>query len=198
MCPTGDAAPRIFVADSGNHAIRLVDDGFVTTIAGAGLPAFDDGSLAGALFDAPTGLSAACNGALLVTERGGDGEGHRLRQLAIGAPSPFGGFGGSATTLAGDGTAATTEGLGSAAQLDAPVSPLVTSLGEVYWIDSGSGVLRRMKVDRTCDCPLDVDCATAVANPTFPPGNELSLTQTPSGVLYALDATAGVLYRVTP
>jgi hypothetical protein len=37
-----------------------------------------------------------------------------------------------------------------------------------------------------------------VTTPSFPPGHEFSLTQTPSGVLFVLDATAGVLYRVTP
>jgi hypothetical protein len=74
----------------------------------------------------------------------------------------------------------------------------VTSLGEIYWVDSGTGVLRRRSVDRTADCPLDVDCDAAVLNPSFPPGHAFSLTETPSGVLYVLDATAGVLYRVTP
>ena len=78
------------------------------------------------------------------------------------------------------------------------MSPLVTEGGEVYWIDSGTGVLRRMKLDGFVDCPLASDCAAAVATPSFVPGHAFSLTQTRSGVLYVLDATDGVLYRVTP
>jgi len=205
VCPTGDVPPLVFVADPGNHAIRLLEpDGSnvlqVVTIAGHGLPAFNDGDLGEALFDTPTGLSAACNGLLVVSERGSGGAllGHRIRALEIGQPSFFGGFFGTATTLAGDGTDITSGGVGTAARVSAPVSPLVTSQGETYWVDSGSGVLRRMLLDGTVDCPLDVDCTSAVATSTFPPGHEIALTQTPAGVLYVMDATAGVLYHVTP
>lgn len=197
ICPTGEVPPAVFVADAGNHAIRIVADGSVITIAGTGVPGFDD-HLPGAQFDAPTGLSASCGGALVVSERGGDGEGNRIREVVIGSPSPFGGFNGTANALVGDGTAGSTGGVGTAALVDAPVSPLVTSLGETVWIDSGTGVLRRRLVDGTVDCPMDVDCTAAVATPSFPPRHEFSLTQTPSGVLFVLDATAGVLYRVTP
>jgi hypothetical protein len=59
-------------------------------------------------------------------------------------------------------------------------------------------VLRRKKLDGTCDCPLSVDCATAVTTPNFPAGHAYSLTQTSLGILYVLDATDGVLWRVTP
>jgi hypothetical protein len=197
VCPTGEVPPSVFVADAGNHAIRLVAQGSVVTIAGNGRPGFDV-DLPGAQFDAPTGLSASCGGALVVSERGGDGEGNRIREVVIGTPSPFGGFSGTADPIVGDGTAGSTGGVGTAAQVDAPVSPLVTSLGETLWIDSGTGVLRRRLVDGTVDCPLDVDCTAAVGAPSFPPRHELSLTQTPSGVLFVLDATDGVLYRVTP
>jgi hypothetical protein len=209
VCPTGEVPPKVFVADAGNHAVRLVQadsSGIsqVVTIAGHGLPYFNDGDLGSALFDTPTGLSAACNGLLLVSERGDGtpGLGQRIRQLEIGRPSPFGGFFGTATTIAGDGTDVTT-GKGGwlgapVARVSQPVSPLVTSQGEIYWIDSGSGVLRRMKTNGNVDCPLDVDCGNAVANPTFPAGHDLSLTQTAGGVLFVMDATAGTLYRVTP
>jgi hypothetical protein len=203
VCPTGDAPPKVFVADASNHAIRLVQADShqflqVSTIAGHGLPGSFDGDLRAALFDTPTGLSAACTGALIVSERGGNGFGHLIRQLEIGQPSPFGGYLGTATTLVGDGTDATTGGIGTAAEVSQPVSPLVTSQGEIYWIDSGSGVLRRRKLDETVDCPLAADCPSAVLSPSFTPGNVFSLTETAGGILYVMDATAGVLYRVTP
>jgi len=203
VCPTGDSPPKVFVADAGNHAVRLVqtDAGgelLVTTLAGNGTPSYLDGDLSQAFFDTPTGLSATCGGALLVSERGGNGFGQRLRRLEIGQPSPFGGFYGTASTLAGDGTDATSGGLGELAQSAGPVSPLVTATGEVYWIDSNSGVLRRQKPDGEVDCPLAADCVAAVGMPTFPPGHEFCLTQTAGGILFVMDATDGVLYRVSP
>lgn len=203
VCPTGDVPPKVFVTDPGNHALRIVQTDAsgvlqVATIAGDGSPFFSEGSMLTTLFDTPTGVSAACNGVLIVSERGGNGYGNRIRRLEIGQAFAFGGFLGTSSTTAGDGTPATTGGIGTAAEVFAPVSPLVTSLGEIYWIDSGSGVLRRMQIDGTVDCPLDVDCVAASGTPSFTPGDEFSLTQTPAGILFVMDATAGVLYRVTP
>jgi hypothetical protein len=206
VCPTGDVPAKVFVADSGNNAIRLVQTDTsglreVVTVAGNGLPYFQDGDLRSAGFDTPTGLSAACNGVLVVTERGEFGFGERVRELQIGQVFPLGGYLGTASTIAGDGVDATTGGVGGVndtAQVSGPVSPLVTSQGEIYWIDSGSGVLRRMQIDATVDCPLDVDCTAAAASTLFPAGHELSLTQTAGGVLFVLDATAPALWRVTP
>lgn len=204
VCPTGDVPPKVFVADAGNHAIRLVQSDAggilgVTTIAGNGTPfSTRDGDLSATLFDTPTGLSATCDGALLVSERGGNGYGQLVRQLEIGPASFFGGFAGTATTLAGDGTDATTQGIGVDAQVAGPVSPLVTGQGEIYWIDSNEGILRRRTLDGEVDCPLAADCADALMAPTFPAGHDFCLTQTPGGILFVMDATDGLLYRVTP
>jgi hypothetical protein len=203
LCPTGDVPPMVFVADAGNHAVRLVAADtqgtlHVTTIAGNGTPFFSEGDLSQTLFDTPTGLSAACSGALVVSERGGNGAGQRVRQLEIGQPSFLGGFLGTSTTLAGDGTDATTANTQGPpplpAQTAGPVSPLVTSAGEIYWIDSNTGVIRRRDLAGNCDCPLAADCAAAVLTPDFPAGHAFCLTQTSSGILFVMDATDGVLY----
>ena len=87
-----------------------------------------------------------------------------------------------------------------AGPLAQPVSPLATSVDDTYWIDADTGILRRMTgLSDTVDCPLWADCATAVgAGGNFTPGGVLSLTQTPAGVLYVLDAAAATLFRVTP
>lgn len=205
LCPTGNTPRRILLADSGNHAIRVIDEvdstqhiWVVDTLAGIGTPGFDDGDLEGTLFDTPTGLSVACSGVLLVSERGGFGGGQRLRQLELGSPSPFGGFLGTSTTLVGTGVDDTLDSGTGEPQVSQPVSPLVTSGGDVYWIDAGSGVLRRRAAQGAVDCPLAADCATAVTTPSFPAGHAYSMTMTSSGVLYVLDATDAVLYRVTP
>jgi len=199
LCPSGELVPRVFVTDPGNHAVRVVEDGFVVTLAGRGFALYVDGELDGAAFDTPSGLSVTCDDRLLVTERGGNGFGQRLRALSIGGPNPFGGFFGAAATLVGDGGAATSGGPSLAgAQVAGPQAPLVSSSGEIYWVDAETGVLRRRQVDGECDCPLHDDCASAVLTPDFPAGNAISLARTAGGDLYALDATAGVFYRVTP
>ncbi len=196
LAVSGDG--RVFVADSGNHAVRVVQQGFVSTLAGTGAAFFANGDLSAAGFDTPSGLTIRCGGSLLVSELGGasTGGGQRLRELFLGAQSFFG-QSGSATSLAGNGTAATTQGAGVQAELFAPRSPLSTEQQDTYWVDSGSGILRRLRGSaEMVDCPLWADCASAGAD--FTPGALVSLTQTPAGVLYVLDAGATSLYRVTP
>jgi hypothetical protein len=177
---------RILVADVGNHAVRQVAVGSaitVTTVAGAGAPFFLDGALSGAGLDSPAGLALTCGGELLVSELGGFGAGDNLRALAIGAPDFFGGFRGTARTLL--------------AGLDRPRSPVTSAAGEVYWVDSGSGILRRYDIaSGVDDCPLYPDCASAAG--TFTPGAAVSLAVSASGALYALDGGAGTLYRLSP
>ncbi len=204
ICPTDDPAGgggRVYVADPGNHAIRVVSGGFVTTVAGTGAAFFLDGQIPGVGFDTPTGLSVRCSGTLLITEQGGGAflAGNRLRQAILEEPGFFGG-GGLVETLAGDGVNATIAGEGTLAQLARPVSPLATALDDTYWIDSDTGILRRMSgPGDTVDCPLWASCAAAVVGGgNFTPGGVVSLTQTPAGVLFVLDASAGTLLRVTP
>jgi hypothetical protein len=199
ICPTSDGVGgvgRVFVADPGNHAIREVSAGAVSTLAGSGAAGYLDGDIAVAGFDTPTGLTVRCSGTLLVTEEGASaGQGQRLRQVCLNTPG-----GGFVETLAGDGFAETTAGQGVLARLALPSSPLSTAEDDVYWLDVGTGVLRRMSgpLD-TVDCPLWTNCAVAVAaGGNFTHGGVLSLTQTPGGVLYVLDAAAGSLLRVTP
>lgn len=198
IAPSGDSPPRVFVCDPGNHAVRVISGGFVQTLAGHGTPAFQDGNLSSVYFDTPVGLTVSCNSGLVVSEKGGNGFGHRLRFLAIGASSPFGGFFGSGDTIVGTGITGTTGGPQGSALVSAPEAPFTTAAGELYWIDSGTGVLRRLSTNGNTDCPLAADCATAVATPSFPPGHVFSLTETDGGKLYVLDATAGTLSLVTP
>ncbi|MBK7644128.1 MAG: hypothetical protein IPJ19_13955 [Planctomycetes bacterium] len=202
LATTNESEPSVLVADVGNHALRLVSTqngvSVVSTLAGTGTAGASNGSVAFAAFDTPCGVTLGCSQSVILSERGDNGAGQRLRSVTISGPNPFGGWFGSVATVAGSGTQGTTEGPAASAELDTPLSPLSTSAGELYWIDAGTGVLRRKQADGTCDCPLSVDCATAVTTPNFPAGHLYSLTQTSSGVLYVLDGTDGVLWRVTP
>lgn len=194
----------LYITDTGNHSIRRVQVGVTSialTIAGSGAPAFADGALPLTGFDTPSGIASSCAGELLVTEAGTSSQGgNRLRSLAVGDAAFFGGFEGSSLTLAGDGTPETVQGIDDAAHLDAPAAPVSTVGGQVFWVDSASGILRRYDfATGLTDCPMFADCAAAVlAGGSFTNGGGFSLALTSSGVLYVLDGNAATLYRVDP
>jgi len=197
LCPSGDE--RVFVADAGNHALRVIGEGVVGTLAGNGAPGFADGSLANARFDTPSSLLVGCTGVIYAAESGAASfGGHRVRALALG-PITFGGQTGTVTTVLGDGVEASVEGIGPLASLAAPAALAASAQGELYWIDASTGVVRRQALSAgVADCPLFADCASAVGAPTFTPGGRHALALTSAGVLYALDADAAQLWRITP
>jgi len=195
------ADDRLFIADAGNHAVREATLGQLTrvaTVGGSGVPGFGDGSLTSSVFDTPTGLTVSCNGEIVVAESGPLG--NHLRSIALGPVSFFGGRSGMVRTLAGDGTDASTDGVGVTASLAQPVSPVSTADGEIYWVDSSTGILRRYAIDTdVVDCPLFADCDAAnLAGGSFSGAGSYSLAITMSGNLYVLDGAAGKLYLVTP
>jgi len=81
--PTGVAADgngNIFIADTGNHAIRMVaPDGLIHTIAGQGAPGFsgDDGAALSASLDLPSGMTLDGAGDLYFADTGNN----RVRRL---------------------------------------------------------------------------------------------------------------------
>lgn len=127
--PTGiarDAHGQLFVADSGNNAIRKIDlDGQVTTLAG-GTAGFADGQGTSAQFKYPAGLTFDRQGNLLVADVGN----HAIRRI-----SPVG----AVTTLAGtSGVAGTKTGAISEVQFNSPTSVAVDRDGVLYVADSGN------------------------------------------------------------
>jgi len=198
---------EIFVADVGNHAVRRIRFGVglllppVQTIAGQGFPFYRDGALSTSGFDTPVGMVVGCDGRLLIVEAGGGtaGAGHRLRSMGIGDPDPFGFLAGDVTTLAGDGVDQTTEGVGTAASLASPRGLASSTEGEVYWVDSSTGTLRRHSLTTgLTDCPLVPNC-TGPGSFMPGPGFSLAITEAVAGTgrLYVLDGNAGELFRVT-
>jgi sugar lactone lactonase YvrE len=66
-----DSSGRIFVADGGNHAIRMVTPwGVVTTIAGTGSPGLTNGPGNSAKFSYPQGITVDSSGTLFVADTG--------------------------------------------------------------------------------------------------------------------------------
>jgi hypothetical protein len=86
--PTGiavDARGNVYVADTGNHRIRLITpDGVVSTLAGDGTPGLADGPASQARFWYPMDVAVAPDGSVIVA----DGLNHRIRKVSLGPPAP--------------------------------------------------------------------------------------------------------------
>ena len=125
-----DGDGTIYVADTGNHAIRRITPfGRVSTLAGNGRPGWRDGYRRDAQFDGPMGLALEPRG-LLVADAYND----RIRLVTRT---------GFVTTLAGRGGPALQDGLALEAAFDTPTG-IAAANGEVYVADTGNDVVRRI------------------------------------------------------
>jgi len=193
----------VFVGDTENHALRAVTLGGIpdsVTITGTGAPGDGTGTLPMTEMDTPAGLVASCAGEVVVIESGKGGvAGNRLLDLAVGGASFFGGFDGSSMVLAGDGTNATTEGIGDDAQLGTPMGLVSTQDGLYFWVDAKEGILRRFDLATgLCDCPLFATCADAVLAGGSFDGDAFALALGASGSIYVLETATQTLHRVDP
>jgi sugar lactone lactonase YvrE len=125
---------EIFVADSGNHAIRKIDRaGIVSTVAGDGTPGYKDGPGPEARFIAPVDLAIDSAGNLYLTEQG-----HRVRKLSVD---------GEVTTVAGlrrDYGGGYADGPSAEAEFNGPSGIAVDSAGIIYVSDSQNQRIRRI------------------------------------------------------
>ncbi len=131
-----DRQGNLYIADSGNHAIRKVSpDGVITTFAGRGDSWFggDGGPAAGAWLNSPAAVAADAHGNLYIADTGNQ----RVRKVnAEGVIETIAGTG--ARGYSGDG------GPAPDAELDEPAGVAVDAAGVVYVSDRGNGVVRRL------------------------------------------------------
>lgn len=74
-------AMALYIADYGNHRIRKLQNGLVTTVAGTGVPGCDDGPVSVATLYHPVGIAVdPRSGAIFCT----DYSGHRIRMILNG------------------------------------------------------------------------------------------------------------------
>jgi sugar lactone lactonase YvrE/murein DD-endopeptidase MepM/ murein hydrolase activator NlpD len=166
-----DTAGNIYVADTGNHAIRRVAmDGTVTTIAGDGSPGFQDGTGGSARFNAPIGIALDRTGRLLVADSCND----RIRRIEPG---------GTVRTLAGDGVPGLLDGPAASARFDTPTGVLVSADGRVTVADTGNDAIRRISSEGQVTTVRAVDSAGAPFFLVRPMG----LVEFPDGRLYVAE-----------
>lgn len=125
----------VYVADTGNHAIRrLSPDGVVTTLAGTGAPGFADGAGAQARFDGPVGVAVDAAGRVVVADTYND----RIRLIEAD---------GSVGTIAGGDQPGFADGHGDEARFDTPCGVAVAADGAIIVADTGNGAIRRIAVN---------------------------------------------------
>ena len=125
----------LYVADISNHRIRAVDitSGTVRDVAGSGTPGHADGAGADARFSSPTGIAVNETGTTLYVADSGN---HRIRTIDIATKT--------VRTIAGDGTRATKNGLGTAARFQRPTG-IAVSGNTLYVTTINAGLIRKLE-----------------------------------------------------
>jgi len=159
----------LYVADSGNHCIRVIaSNGSVTTLAGdlgsaddinldygqtyTSVPTQFDGKGAAARFNGPSGIAYAPGGFLYVSDTGNQ----IIRRVNLD---------GKVTTLAGKaGEWGSADGSGPDARFSSPMGMCIGADGSLYIADSMNHTIRRMTpqavVSTYAGNPLEAGCAS--------------------------------------
>jgi DNA-binding beta-propeller fold protein YncE len=135
-----DEAGNVYVADTGNHCIRVIaPDGAasltVTTLAGAKEPGYVDGPGSEARFNFPRGIATDAEGNLYVADMAN----HRIRKI-----TPEGAASLTVTTLAGSGEPGDADGPAGEAQFRVPEGVAVDPDGNVVVADTGNHRIRKI------------------------------------------------------
>jgi gliding motility-associated-like protein len=133
-CLTMDADGNLYISDTLNDLIRkITPSGVVTTIAGSGIERSVDGIGINASFNRPVGISVDADGTLYVA----DMQSNLIRKITSK---------GVVSTLAGNDTGGSVNGVGKEANFSMPASILVDGMGNVYVSDVGISLIRKINV----------------------------------------------------
>ena len=129
-----DSHNDVFIADTGNHVIRKVSGGTITTVAGTGASGYsgDSGLATSAQLKQPQGVAISAIGDIYV----GDTGNNVVRKVSLGL----------ITTVAGNGTPGYSGDNGPAtkAQLNQPYGVVTDNAGNLYIADNNNSVVRRV------------------------------------------------------
>jgi len=120
---------KVYVADRGNHRIRLITGGELSTLAGDGTPGFVNGALLTARFNNPTGVAVGALGKIYVADR----DNHRVRVVTASN---------QVLTVAGTGTVGHLDGPGAGARFASPTDVAADADGKIYVTDRDNNRLR--------------------------------------------------------
>ena len=127
----------VYIADTGNHLIRKLDKGQVTTVAGS-TKGFGDGDALTAKLDTPSGLAISSGGEIFIIDSGN----HALRSLK----------GGSLATLVGGSSSGDSVGTWAKALFKAPRGVWMAGPGSWLIADSGNFRIKQV-ISPVVACP---------------------------------------------
>jgi streptogramin lyase len=178
-----DDAGNVYVADTGNNAIRMITPtGDVSTLAGS--------------FNAPSGVAVDDAGNVYVADTGNN----TIRMIT---PTVIGGVTTwVVTTLAGSpGPPGSADGTGGTALFNAPKAVAVDSAGDVYVADTGNNTIREITptglVTTLAGSPGSAGSADGMGNAArfTQPGGLATYT---TGNLYVADTGNDTIRKITP
>lgn len=154
-----DAAGNLYIADSGNHAIRKVTaaTGIMTTIAGTGTLGYNGDNIpaTSAELNYPAGIAFDAAGNLYIA----DTDNFRIRKVVNGVISTIGGTG--QPGYGGDGLFSTQS------VFNFPSSLAVDSSGNVFVADTGNNVIRQLTPYSSLSSPPAVPSGGVVSASAF-------------------------------
>lgn len=131
----------LYVAEVGGNRIRRIDStGYVTTVAGTGTAGSANGTGAVATFNQPAGLTTDGT-KIYIAEFGGN----RVRKLVYSGSNQRDPASYTVSTVAGNGTAATVDGVGTGAQLNRPYGLTCDAEGILYVAEMAGRRIRRIE-----------------------------------------------------
>jgi sugar lactone lactonase YvrE len=142
-----DARGNIYLADTANHAIRIITvSGIVGTIAGnVGAPESGDidGLGSSARFNSPKGIAVTPDGLALYVADSGN---HKIKRIEtwFGA-DPTNPDNWTVSTIAGTGTAGKDDGTGNVATFNEPYGVTLDQAGNVYVTERSGNRVRRLQ-----------------------------------------------------
>lgn len=119
---------KLYVTDTNNARIRMINKAQVITIAGNGYNGFQDGNSLSAMFHYPFGICISRGGKIYVADRNN----HRIRMI----------YNGQVTTIAGNGTYGFQDGKSTHATFDHPEGICISGDGKLYISDSYNNKIR--------------------------------------------------------
>lgn len=127
-----DASDNLYIADWGGNVIRKISGGTVSTLAGTGGTGFADGTGTSAIFRAPLALTLDSRGNIFVS----DWQNNRIRRIT---PT------GVVSTIAGNGSIGTVNGIGTSASFYNPWGIEIDALGNLYVADENNHCIRKLQ-----------------------------------------------------